>query len=357
MNNFETKILALAVASALAGVAHAEEYNWTGFKLGIGGGGGANVAKNKVQAGHDLGNAAVSPEEYNYGGYSGAPSHSTYYAGSSYPYSNFLGNTSYAADYSTENFLGQAGKTISDIGKSMAFGTIDFSLDKQVGKVVFGIVGNYDFAKKRKANTEVAGGQSIAWERNDYSYYSSSYVGGGGGYWTNSYSSNDYSSHVSEAYTAAHSSFQTQDSGALGLRLGFLPTDSTLVYATAGWTGIKIKQKTIYESHVAEGNYYGPDNWYNYSDTASNSSFKNGYFVGAGLQTKLTENSSFKLEYRYADYGKVHNRKNNDSVTINGSYGGYNNFHEFDSLSGISYIDQSTELQQHTVRAVISYDF
>jgi len=378
MNNFESKLLVLAVASALASVAHAEEYNWTGFKLGIGGGGGANVAKNRVHAGHDVGNATYSSGVSNSFGttYDGAPTwHDSYsasrdayrnfinstYSGLDERNSNFVGDSTYASDYQTEAFMGEVGRAVSDIGKSMAFGTIDFSLDKQVGKMVFGIVGNYDFAKKRKANSQYAGGQAVAFENN--AYYS--YTDSSPGYPGNSYSSNDYYNHATNAHTAAYSSFQTQDSGALGLRLGFLPTDSTLVYATAGWAGIKIKQKTTYESGIADGtsmNAY-PDLSYNYSDTASSSNFKNGYFIGAGIQTKLTENSSFKLEYRYADYGKVHNRKTNNSASITEtSYGpsslnNYNDFSQFNNLYGISYIDQSTELQQHTVRAVISYDF
>ena len=68
-------------------------------------------------------------------------------------------------------------------------------------------------------------------------------------------------------------------SWAVGGRLGFLVTSSTLLYGTAGYT---------------QANFdIGPFG----SKTFA------GYFAGAGVETLLSQSWSLKLEYRYSDFG------------------------------------------------------
>ena len=103
-------------------------------------------------------------------------------------------------------------------------------------------------------------------------------------------------------------SIDQNHSWAVGARLGFLPSPSTLIYGTVGYT-----QTDLDVFH------YG-------SETFS------GYFVGAGIETFLRDNWTLRLEYRYSDFG---------SETV------------FDTYRVTADLDPST----HTARLVLSYKF
>jgi opacity protein-like surface antigen len=68
-------------------------------------------------------------------------------------------------------------------------------------------------------------------------------------------------------------------SWAVGARLGYLVTPSTLLYGTAGYT------QAQFELDGFGSQTFG------------------GYFVGAGVETFLRQNWTVRLEYRYSDFG------------------------------------------------------
>ncbi len=68
-------------------------------------------------------------------------------------------------------------------------------------------------------------------------------------------------------------------SWAVGARLGYLVSPSTLLYGTAGYT------QAEFELDGFGASTFG------------------GYFVGAGIETFLRQNWTLKLEYRYSDFG------------------------------------------------------
>lgn len=65
---------------------------------------------------------------------------------------------------------------------------------------------------------------------------------------------------------------------AVGARLGFSQSCCTLLYVTAGYTGTEMDFAGSFEQDL------------------------DGYFVGGGIEQKLRDGFSLKMEYRYADY-------------------------------------------------------
>jgi len=72
-------------------------------------------------------------------------------------------------------------------------------------------------------------------------------------------------------------------------RVGYLPTQSTLLYAAAGYTGEQVT--TTANAFVGGANA-----------TISESDVVNGWTVGPGIETALGSGWSTKLEYRYSQY-------------------------------------------------------
>lgn len=185
-------------------------------------------------------------------------------------------------------------------GKTKAIGTVEAGYDFQTGWGVVGLVANYDFGKKAEfSHSALASGYDQS--------YGESFTG-------------DFEHAVS-----------VDKSWALGGRLGALVSDKTLIYATGGYTRAKVSQSA----------YIAGCDWYCTDYSSSQSKAVGGYFIGAGVETILSGPFSAKLEYRYADYGKVKNN-NGHPYSIDGNYGD---------------ISQSAEATQHSVRAVLSYRF
>ncbi|EKX56436.1 putative outer membrane protein [Rhodobacter sp. AKP1] len=69
-------------------------------------------------------------------------------------------------------------------------------------------------------------------------------------------------------------------------RLGYLPSDTTMIYGLAGLTRAKF-EADYSVSGVTSGGY-------DFSDT--------GLTIGAGMETRLTEKIGLKLEYRYTKF-------------------------------------------------------
>ncbi|GEM_PF-141910 len=69
----------------------------------------------------------------------------------------------------------------------------------------------------------------------------------------------------------------------LSARVGWLPADNTMLYIIGGWSNTKYEFK---------------------SDLIDLSKTFNGWHIGAGIETKLTEAITARVEYRYTDFGR-----------------------------------------------------
>lgn len=78
-------------------------------------------------------------------------------------------------------------------------------------------------------------------------------------------------------------------------RLGYLPTDSLLLYATGGWAFGKLDvSHHLQFLQVGGTNYFGSD-----------SSTHSGWTVGGGAEYRISGNWTAKLEYLYFDLGST----------------------------------------------------
>jgi opacity protein-like surface antigen len=97
-------------------------------------------------------------------------------------------------------------------------------------------------------------------------------------------------------------------------------------------------------------------NGYSHSVSKTSSGFKPGYFVGAGIETRLTDDVSLKLEYRYSDYGSMKTSSSSNNASIQDGVNG-NDFEFYNSLGGSYNMSQKTDLTTQSIRAVLSYNF
>jgi opacity protein-like surface antigen len=404
----------------------AADKSWSGLKIGIGGGGSSSQAKTTNSASHNFGHNssyatdndpdsddAVTNNDNPFGtnnkfdptstgdsnSYVETGSRGVIHGGfdnNLVQYYNVTDNRTqptgwkegtnyYNRNYQiSEGFLGEAFDKL-DLGKAAGFGTIDVTYDWQLNdSFVFGLTASANFSANQNANGAASGSNQSGWsEELSYNVINntegsgcdgdcSTGIGGGTPYTT--YSSAD--SQGSDGFTANHgqyastgmrSSFETQNSFDIGARIGFLPTNNTLVYATGGFSTIKVKQKTSYRSAASFGeqeSIYGDQstgdifdsNSYSFETSKSDSEYKPGYFLGAGIETRMTDTVSLKLEYRYADYGTINSRASSNNASIQDGVSG-NEFEFYKSLGGSYNLSQKTDLTTQSIRAVLSYNF
>ncbi len=268
MKNSVMKGLALA-ATLVAVPAHADD--WTGFHIGVGLGGAHGSTDLSADA--DV-NGLGELSTYNVGEVGEVATGEQYY---------FAGNAAAAAN----------------TGKTSFFGTVEGGFDYQVGdSFVIGAFGNYDFASKQDQG--ISGGG--AWE---FGYQEGPLNNAG----AIDLSSDDYDAYRYDNGAAEiNAAARIKDSWALGARAGWLANPSTLIYVAGGYTEAKISldgSAELIESNVAS---YGPADESiltggELTGSVTGSTWKDGYFLGGGVETLLGSNVSAKVEYRYADHG------------------------------------------------------
>lgn len=215
-------------------------------------------------------------------------------------------------------FYGGA-EALADAGKFGYFGTAEAGYDIQLNdSVVVGILGNYDVKSNQSTSITGAGAYDIY---------------------------NDYSGHYSfDSGTVEIGSTLTQgNSWAVLARLGVLATPSTLVYGLAGYSTAEFELTgTLSAASVQTDDDFGP-----YSVTTGKK-WKGAFVGGAGVETLIADHVSLKLEYRYANYGKIDMSDSSDfsisshSVIINGT---------------ADYSVEAKDIVDQSVRAVMSYRF
>lgn len=299
----------LALAASLVAVpAHADD--WTGFHVGVGLGGAHGSTDLSTQADvnglgelytYDVGEVATGEQTY------------------------FAGNAAAAAN----------------TGKTSFFGTIEGGFDYQMGdSFVVGAFANYDFASKE--DQTVSGGG--AWE-----------AGGREGPLNAAETAIDASSPDYYTYrwdngaSAISAAARIKDSWALGARAGWLANPSTLIYVAGGYTEAKINLDASAELLPSNNSvYYGPYTPSILADaetltgSVSANTWKDGYFLGGGVETLLGSNVSAKVEYRYADYGS-YSASNGDTFSV------------YDIDGAVTGGVSADKLRNQSVRLVLSY--
>lgn len=220
--------------------------------------------------------------------------------GGSYMFTDLDGGVGAYDDADNElAFVGAAGNA----GAANFFGTVGLGYDFQMApKWLFGVLADYDFASSQDAS--VSGGGAI--------------LNGLGA-------------------AAVTVSSEMGDTWSVGARLGYLINPRTLVYAMGGYSEAEFSLSGSVEGSL-DGEDFGP-----YS-VSSGKSWRQGYFVGGGLETMLAENLSAKLEYRYAQYdgGSFDVLDTFDAGAIDG-----------DVIGGASMSDPDV----HSIRAALSWRF
>lgn len=288
------------------------------------------------------------------------------------------GTNIYNRDYSFSELFSGNGFSSNDLSRSNMFGTIEAGYDWQLtDRVVFGLNASFNLSSKNKAKGTGSGSNTANWSES-YSYDSRTYTdnavsgggGGGGGspatVWTGTQNSNIENAYApgnngfQSSSTSVNSSVETGNSFDLGARIGFLATEDTLVFLSGGASAIKAKQNLTYSSNanldgISEFGTDGETNSYNFSRSSSKSDTRVGYYVGAGIETRLTANASLKMEYRYADYGKMTSRLNSNETLSDNT--GANVLEFYDSIGGSSSLKQESDITAHSFRAVLNYNF
>lgn len=296
----------------------AADTNWTGLKLGVTVGGVSNKAKAQNESwgvlGSDLNGDPLSFSK--------------------------VGNWDHSADASggglaeNINFINDisgTGEGNENLSESNMFAGLDLTLDYQINEnFVMGLVASYDKANQKKAKAVSTGFVS-----EDIS---------------NNFGPGQEGIYGSQA--SITNSLSIEDTAALGVRFGYLATPETLLYLSGGYATAKVRASSVF----TQGGKYARDDEtsvqgnYSASEAVSSSGWEHGYFLGAGLQTMMTSNVSFKIEYRYTDYGDVFKKERGGEYNVSAPEG--------NQISGGGYLySEIDDLHQNSIRASVVYSF
>jgi outer membrane immunogenic protein len=92
----------------------------------------------------------------------------------------------------------------------------------------------------------------------------------------------------------ANIGFDIEDEISVGARLGYLANSRTLLYGTVGYSAVDISDARVSVSI---------DGFPLFNEVLARNGDFSGYFLGAGIETKLSDAVSLKLDYRYTDLG------------------------------------------------------
>ena len=308
LNSIRVLLLAGASAVVVMGSAQAADVpvpvnDWTGFYIGAGGGGAFNFA--------DVGAAGYGRNdwrEYNYCyttdcegapialDYPGPPGYTEYTLWSAAG----LGNASNSAS-ALNNFVSDLieidDEDENDQGEAGFFGRIEGGFDYQISpQFLIGINGGFSFSK---TEISASGGGAAGLDVDPYwpdDYLDISSTNGGG-----------YGPSVTGG-GQVNADVELGNSWSIGGRAGFLPMDNVLFFVTGGYTQMDTSISASFNGSAGPSGYIGVsgrDGGPDWSIDSEHSEWLDGFYVGGGVETLLTETISLKLEYRYADYGSI----------------------------------------------------
>lgn len=226
----------------------------------------------------------------------------------------------------------------NDSGAASAFGTIEGGFDYQVGSNF--LVGlNAAFNLGSVTISDSADSESVGAAEFDLDGIDGGFAGG--------------TSHLD-------TDLELGNSWSLGARAGFLVSESILLFASGGYISTKAELKASYDADylaagLTEDDGMGmiPGGGMLMGVNSSNDDWMNGYYLGAGVETLLTESVSFKMEYRFADLGSI------ETTTD------YRNFDDEESLdsafenggAGAAGVTAEANPIVHSIRATVNWRF
>jgi outer membrane immunogenic protein len=165
----------------------------------------------------------------------------------------------------------------ANLGAVGGFGTVQGGFDWQFGdSFVVGVFGNYDFAGRTRARHSVAVPLNGNGNNNNVAVASE---------------------HEEEIWARV----TLGDSWAIGGRLGFLSSESTLWYGLAGYAQAKITGEAGNNLFDFDDNF-NEESYHDSHYRLRSSGWRDGLVLGAGVETLLTDTISLKMEYRYTNY-------------------------------------------------------
>lgn len=343
-------ILAWTGSSFAADIA-APANDWTGFSIGVGGGGSFNFADMTASGAggfHASGSGSYGFFDFDEGdvyGFGGAGStEDDDYAVQMFSAAS-IGQSSARTNEIVEHFSdyfnnlisggGYSGGTDgnSDTGKAGFMGTARIGADYQIDQFVIGLDAAYNFGKTEIENSAAGVGGGAAWVDD-----------GAGGLSDRS----GYGTGTSSIDT----SLEIGNSWSVGARAGFLASDSTLLFASAGYVSTKATLEASFEGYAEA--YNGDLNQVSgggaagWGVRAESDEWMNGYYIGGGVEQLLTSNISLKFEYRFADLG---------SISASNSYDRF----EGDGNGGEGHIEAAVDAEAnptvHTLNATVNFRF
>jgi len=173
-----------------------------------------------------------------------APSWSGFYLGAGVGYGSFV-----ESETTVNTATGIPDHPSTDFGGKGVLGTVIVGYDHQIGNLVLGAFADFDWSGAKGTMSDIAGGPTL---------------------W---------------------GSVEQDSAWAVGGRAGLLTGPKTLVYLSGGYTQAKFDSFSL--SSISGATVRSAD-----------SQTHNGWFLGAGMETKLVDNLSLRLEYRFSDYGE-----------------------------------------------------
>lgn len=164
--------------------------------------------------------------------------------------------------------------------------------------------------------------------------------------------------------------FTIGDNWSIGARAGLAASPSLLVFATGGYTKAEVGLSTQ-AVFFGQNRATTPDTIETVGQTAAiaDSKWKDGYYLGGGVEAKLTNNISIKAEYRFADYGSyaiggIDNVKvgKSDQVANTGATqanpnGNLSERDLFDLTVPVNYSVTADNIRTHALRVTLGYRF
>lgn len=312
MKNASLKTLLLSTALTMAATSASFAEGWNGFRIGAGGGG--NFATT------DLDSYGEGSSSDNYGEDQ-----------SNYVDSYIDTLSEYHPDsYTRENLNEDAYEPLVDLGEAGAFGTVEMGADLQASSLVMGLTANYDMGKTKLGHYGFAD--------------------------TNQDADDDTNDAVADATAELTTDLELGNTWAVGGRMGFLPTESTLIFVSGGYQRTKANLSNSFDADASvdasdsNGNTEDTDSTYSdeWDITSSETEWLDGYYVGGGIETMLGANLSMKMEYRFSNLDAL-----SSSATLTDESAGYAGSADdyYESVS--SKVDPIL----HSVRATIGFRF
>ena len=164
--------------------------------------------------------------------------------------------------------------------------------------------------------------------------------------------------------------FTIGDNWSIGARAGLAASPILLVFATGGYTKAEVGLSTQ-AVFFGQNRATTPDTIETVGQTAAiaDSKWKDGYYLGGGVEAKLTNNISIKAEYRFADYGSyaiggIDNVKvgKSDQVANTGATqanpnGNLSERDLFDLTVPVNYSVTADNIRTHALRVTLGYRF